>query len=285
MIRVDNAIILSAGVSSRFVPLCFDTHKALLNVKGEVLIERQIKQLLEIGIKDIYVVVGYKANDFKYLEDSFGVKLLYNSDYMNKNSISSVFVAKDYIKNSYICSSDNYYVSNPFKIFEEKPYYSTVYSKNYTNEWCVEVDSNKLIQNVHIGGKECFYMLGHSFWDESFSKTFISLLENHYNDSDVSNMLWESFYKKYINRLNLFSKTYQENEIFEFDSFDELRKFDENYLFNIDSEILEFLSSKHSCEQRELYDFKPIYGTGNTVISGFKYRYNNLDFIFKYNRE
>ena len=39
-----NAIIMAAGTSSRFVPLSFEKPKGLLNVKEEILIERQIKR-------------------------------------------------------------------------------------------------------------------------------------------------------------------------------------------------------------------------------------------------
>lgn len=41
--KIDNAIILSAGLSTRFVPLNFEKPKSLLKVKGEILIERQIE--------------------------------------------------------------------------------------------------------------------------------------------------------------------------------------------------------------------------------------------------
>ena len=51
MIKVDNAVILAAGASSRFAPLSYERHKALIEVKGEVLIERQIRQLREGGVK------------------------------------------------------------------------------------------------------------------------------------------------------------------------------------------------------------------------------------------
>ena len=60
MIKVDNAVILAAGASCRFAPLSYERHKALIEVKGEELIERQIRQLREAGVKDIYVVSGYK---------------------------------------------------------------------------------------------------------------------------------------------------------------------------------------------------------------------------------
>ena len=41
--KVDNAIILAAGTASRFAPLSYETPKGLIEVKGEVLIERQFK--------------------------------------------------------------------------------------------------------------------------------------------------------------------------------------------------------------------------------------------------
>ena len=54
MPKVDNAIIMAAGLSSRFAPLSYETHKALIKVKGEVLIERQIKQINRWDSGDCY---------------------------------------------------------------------------------------------------------------------------------------------------------------------------------------------------------------------------------------
>lgn len=65
--KVDNAVIMAAGTSSRFAPLSYEKPKGLINVKGEVLIERQIRQLKEAGINEIYIVTGYKAEEFQYL--------------------------------------------------------------------------------------------------------------------------------------------------------------------------------------------------------------------------
>ena len=58
---------MAAGTSSRFAPLSYEKHKAMTEVKGEVLIERQIKQIKEAGITNIYIVTGYKAEQFNYL--------------------------------------------------------------------------------------------------------------------------------------------------------------------------------------------------------------------------
>lgn len=58
--KVDNAVIMAAGLSSRFAPISYEKPKGLLRVRGEILIERQIKQLREAGINNITIVVGYK---------------------------------------------------------------------------------------------------------------------------------------------------------------------------------------------------------------------------------
>lgn len=70
--KVNNAIILAAGLSTRFVPISYDRPKGTLRVRGEVLIERQIRQPKEAGADNILMVVGYKKEEYFYLEDRFG---------------------------------------------------------------------------------------------------------------------------------------------------------------------------------------------------------------------
>ena len=50
---------MAAGTSSRFAPLSYETHKGLLTVRGEVLIERQIRQIKDAGIDSVVLVAGY----------------------------------------------------------------------------------------------------------------------------------------------------------------------------------------------------------------------------------
>ena len=76
--KVDNAIIMAAGTASRFAPLSYEKPKALISVRGEVLIERQIRQIKEAGIEEIAIVTGYKAQAFEYLKEKFGVHLIHS---------------------------------------------------------------------------------------------------------------------------------------------------------------------------------------------------------------
>ena len=66
-----NAVILAAGKSSNFAPFTYEKPKGIFCVKGEILIERQIKQLLEAGVEEIHVVVGYMKEKFFYLEKKY----------------------------------------------------------------------------------------------------------------------------------------------------------------------------------------------------------------------
>ena len=142
---VDNAVILAAGLSSRFAPISYERPKGLLKVRGEILIERQIEQLQAVGIRDIVVVVGYKKESFFYLEDKYGVKIVVNREYASRNNNSSLMLVREILDNTYICSSDNYFEENPFESHVWKAYYSAEYAEGFTKEWCIKTGSHDRI--------------------------------------------------------------------------------------------------------------------------------------------
>lgn len=122
--KVDNAVIMAAGFGLRSFPLSRIVPKGLYVVKGEVLIERQIRQLKEAGIQEIIVVVGYLKEQFQYLKEKYGVIIVENDDYYRYNNISSLYAVKEYLKNSFICCSDNYFNKNIFEEYVYDSYYS-----------------------------------------------------------------------------------------------------------------------------------------------------------------
>ena len=129
--RVDSAVVLAAGFGSRFVPLTFETPKGLLEVFGERMIERQIVQLHEKGIYNITIMVGYLKEKFEYLIDKYQVKLIYNPEYRCKNTLATIYHARDYLKgrNTYLLSSDNWLRRNMFHMYECGSWYSSVYKE------------------------------------------------------------------------------------------------------------------------------------------------------------
>ena len=279
-----NAIIMAAGMASRFAPLSYEKPKALIEVKGEILIERQIRQLQEAGILEIIVIVGYKKEQFYYLKEKFGVHIVENKEYLTKNNHSSIYAAKDYLKNTYICSADNYFTKNPFKEMEEEAYYAAVYVDGETSEWCMQTDENDYISSVTVGGRDSWYMLGHAFWSSGFSEKFVAILEKEYPLSETKNMFWEDIFIRHIHELNMKIKKYSSNDIYEFDSLDELRQFDQTYIENTRSKILCELALKLGCVESAIVDINVVKNSNGEAI-GFSFMIDKKKYRYLYEKK
>ena len=275
--RVNNAIIMAAGTASRFAPLSFEKPKALIEVRGEILIERQIKQLRQAGIDQIVIVTGYMAEQFEYLKEKYHVILVHNPDYLIRNNNASIYVAKDYLKNSYICSSDNYFFANPFASEVDESFYSAVYADGETEEWCI-TEEEGVIKSVVVGGKNSWIMLGHVFWSEDFSKKFLTILEREYDNPETAGKLWETIYIEHIDELKMKIRKYPKDFIFEFDTLDELRTFDESYVMDTRSKILKKIANKLGVKEGDIKNVKSFKDKDNAAAgfifdAGRKYKY------------
>lgn len=271
-----NAIILAAGTSSRFVPISFEIPKSLLKVRGEVLIERQIKQLQEAGIYDITVVVGYKKELFYYLKDKYNVSIVNNEDYHIYNNTSSLMRVLDKLENTYICSSDNYFTKNVFLEDEEQAYYSAIYINGKTDEYCIQYDKENLITEVTIGGENSYVMLGHVYFDKAFSDSFKKILKNEYKTEETKKKLWEQVYIRYISSLKMKIKKYPDEVIFEFDSLEELRKFEPTFLSN--TKIMKEITEYFNCKENELSNF--LLEDNNENRFSFSFIYKRQKYIY-----
>lgn len=279
--KVDNAIIMAAGISSRFSPISYEYPKALLKIRGEILIERQIMQLKEAGIDDITIVVGYKKELFYYLQDKYKVNIVNNPEYVVRNNNSTLYYVKDKLSNTYICSADNYFNENVFDLYADNAYYSAVFQEGNTDEWCISTNDKGLIIDVSIGGSDAWVMLGHAFFTNEFSKKFVNILDQIYDYPDTRPLLWESIYKKYINQLQMYIRKYPKGIIFEFDTLDELRSFDASYWDYSGSDILRQVCKKLNCKEREITKTKPLI-LDNKII-GFEFIFNSKRFKYLYN--
>lgn len=279
--KVDNAIIMAAGLSSRFVPMSIDDPKGLMVVKGEVLIERLIRQLKEKNIHDIIIVTGYQADKFEYLIEKFNATIVYNPEFETRNNHSSLYYAQDYLKNSLICSSDNYYTENVFSEFEEGAYYSTIFSEGETDEWVVRSDAEGFINYVKIGGSNADYMIGHAFFDEVFSNQFKTILNEKYNSVEIVNMLWESVYKEHLDVLKMRIKRHESHQILEFDSLRELKQFDPWYKNHTNSPILMKIVNELDTEVKKIKKVKPILSDKKLIGFSFKVKKNKYKYMIE----
>lgn len=256
--KVDNAIILAAGLSRRLAPISYEQPKGLLSVRGEVLIERQIEQLKQAGINDITVVVGYKKELFFYLEDKYGISIVVNEEYATRNNNSSLMAVKQRLANTYICSSDDYFIENPFKPYVWKAYYAAQYAEGPTEEWCMETGAGQRITQVNIGGEDAWYMIGQVYFDRDFSHHFVEVLEAEYDLPVTAPKLWEQIYVDHIDEFDMRMKKYPAGSIFEFDFLDEVREFDPYFLQNINSKIFDNIEAVLKCNLNDICDVYPL---------------------------
>ena len=241
--RIDNAIILAAGMSTRFVPFNYEKPKGLLEVKGEVLIERQIRQLHEKGIMEIVVVVGHMKEQFEYLIEKYGVILVETDDYAVKNNHASVYAARDYLKNSIITSSDLYFTENIFQTYAFDAYYCTIFMPGKTAERGIETDDDDRILDTFYGDKcyDIWVTLGYAFFSKRFSENYLKIMEKEFNLPETAGKFWADIQDEHLDELYMYAKRVDSSVIHEFDSLEELREFDSKYLYNSGSQIMKKL--------------------------------------------
>jgi len=240
--KVNNAIIMAAGISSRCLPFSKIIPKGLFRIKDEILIERQIKQIQSAGISQIVLVAGYMKEKFLYLKDKFNLVIIENDDYIERNNNHSLFLAQNYLKNSYICCSDIYYPQNVFSLYEYDSYFACKYSSDYIDEYCITETKNNYITNIQHGGKDCWYTMGHVYFNNAVSQKFNELLNIEHDLPEVKKMIFDDFHIKHIDKLPACIKEYKDNEILEFDTLQEAIDFDGDFRqFMVDNSLKDWV--------------------------------------------
>ena len=219
------AIILAAGFGMRMVPINTVSPKALMKVHGEILIERMINKLNEVGVDEIYVVVGFMKEEFDYLIDKFNVKLIVNPFYAIKNNLYSLYLLKDYLVDSYIIPSDIYISKNLFSETELYSWYMV--SHTFSNESVVKVNrKNELsvIDGDDIAGNR---MIGVSFLKEKEAEIVKERLEKYSNLYRYEHSFWEeTLYDEKKKKFILYAKLISKEDVYEINTYEELRTLD-----------------------------------------------------------
>lgn len=278
---VRGAVIMAAGPSTRCIPLSLEQPKGLFEVKGQRLIDRQIEQLKAAGIEDISVVLGYKKEKFFYLAEKYGVRLIENDEYLVKNNIHSLYLAKERLADAYICCCDDWFEENPFNRFEYESFFAGVRFDRAADEMYAFADEDGRIVKLKTDVEKGMVLLGHSFWESGFAERFIAIAQREAENGPYAGHFWEWLLKDFLDELPaMYLKKYARNEIVELDYFDDLRRFDSVYVKNANSRILKNIISVFDCNEDEITDFRNI-SEGMTNIS-FIFKYRGVDYIYRY---
>ena len=241
------AIILAAGFGMRMVPINTEIPKGLMEVKEEVLIERMIRHLHEVGITDIQVVVGFMKERYEYLIDEFQVKLVVNSEYQVKNNLHSLSKVKSSLDKTYIIPCDIWSEENPFSDFEAYSWYMV------TNEQSIEstVRVNRKRELVMIDEtEEGNQMIGLCYVMGEEAKLVQEKLQEFAKKPSYDHEFWECTLQD-KNKWIIPSKVVDSEQIIEINTYEQLREIDGNSA-NLQTDAISIIQDCFNVEVDEI---------------------------------
>lgn len=195
---------MAAGVGKRLQALNINKPKCLITVQNETLIRRSVNLLVNKGISDITVIVGFMAdlirnelnNDVAYFE---------NPDFQSTNSIKSLWYAKDLLEdNVLLLNGDLYYEHGilDYAINQTNPVVMLADSTRIDNaDYRFSFSGDQINQfGKHLTNHETDgEYVGIVRIDQSFIKTFKQALEEMIT-SGKSNIWWEEVLYSFIEK-------------------------------------------------------------------------------------
>ena len=102
---IKNALILAAGKGSRMWPLSENVPKPLLPLGGLPIIERQIQELISVGVKELYILIGYRMKEISdYLDNTkLDININYIVQEQQNGTGHAVNQAKGKIRGDFYC--------------------------------------------------------------------------------------------------------------------------------------------------------------------------------------
>lgn len=191
-------------------------------------------------------------------------------------------MAKDYLADTFICCADHYFPKNPFMDGNEdnRSYRACSYRKGKFLEFAIDYSEADVITGFAVGGRDKMAMAGHAYFNRFFSKTFCRYLESEINDFGVCRMYWEEFYARHFKQLTLYKKEFLEEEILEFETIDDLKQFDSEFLFNVDSRIIDNICSILGCSPNQIEKIEVIQA-GLTNVS-FQFSVGGTQYVYRH---
>ncbi|NDV63725.1 aminotransferase class I/II-fold pyridoxal phosphate-dependent enzyme [Bacteroides sp. 224] len=201
------AIILAAGMGKRLGELTKENTKCMIKVNGVYLIDRLLRQLSDLNLQRIIIVVGFKADKLKaHVGSSFSnipIQYVENPIYDKTNNIYSLYLAKDQLQedDTLLIESDLIFEDSIFHKVMDNPYPNLVLVAKYES-WMdgTMVQMNEDNDIVNFISKKAF----------SYKE-----IDTYYKTVNIYKFSKEFSCQNYVPFLEAYSKALGNNEYYE----------------------------------------------------------------------
>lgn len=190
-------LLLAAGRGTRISRYLSGNPKCTVDIGNEKLIQYTIRMLNKKGIKDIAMVLGYRADIIKETLKDYDVKYYYNPFFDVTNSIASSWFAKDFLDDDIIIMNADVFLEEKLIDYillqKESPVMFADSSRKEEADYKFKFENGVLLkygkelEGDDISGE----YVGIGKFSKDFIKEFIPQLEKMINEQQHS-VWWEN---------------------------------------------------------------------------------------------
>lgn len=193
------AIILAAGQGKRLFPLTSESPKAMLDIGGKTIIDRQISLFKENGINDVIIIKGYKPDSVK---SAYDFRCYLNGNYGSTNMVHTLFCAESEFDDEIVVSYGDIIYSDKvlkpiLKSKEQisvvvdldwKEYFTARFGDPYEDAESLIFDSSGLIKSIGESKPNPERILAQYIGLIKFSQAGLNIVKAIYHDAVIKDL-------------------------------------------------------------------------------------------------